>query len=114
MRLRVDDRKIHWIEEIEHDTDDFFYQQHEYVFERCGDSLERQSLKSAWNNLWPDLEGGKDFNDDYREEITDFVQSILGFHECDEEDVETWMVCDAEDCEFQMLNDDKIVTSVQE
>ncbi|GFX80655.1 uncharacterized protein TNCV_499221 [Trichonephila clavipes] len=24
------------------------------------------------------------------------------------------MVCDAEDCEFQMLNDDEIVTSVQE
>ncbi|GFU18807.1 hypothetical protein TNCV_1085521 [Trichonephila clavipes] len=28
------------------------------------------------------------------------------FQECDEEDVETWMACDAEDCEFQMLNDD--------
>ncbi|GFV06136.1 hypothetical protein TNCV_1084101 [Trichonephila clavipes] len=24
------------------------------------------------------------------------------------------MACDAEDCEFQMLNDDEIVTSVQE
>ncbi|GFV40429.1 hypothetical protein TNCV_2535971 [Trichonephila clavipes] len=33
---------------------------------------------------------------------------------CDEEDVETWMACDAEDCGFQMLNDDEIVTSVQE
>ncbi|PRD32075.1 UNVERIFIED_CONTAM: hypothetical protein NCL1_21576 [Trichonephila clavipes] len=36
------------------------------------------------------------------------------FQECDEEDVETWMACDTEDCGFQMLNDDKIVTSVQE
>ncbi|GFV48801.1 uncharacterized protein TNCV_1723181 [Trichonephila clavipes] len=36
------------------------------------------------------------------------------FQECDEEDVETWMACDAEDCGFQMLNDDEIVTSVQE
>ncbi|GFX36866.1 hypothetical protein TNCV_4000261 [Trichonephila clavipes] len=26
----------------------------------------------------------------------------------------TWMACDAEDCGFQMLNDDEIVTSVQE
>ncbi|GFX27516.1 uncharacterized protein TNCV_4995711 [Trichonephila clavipes] len=50
--------------------------------------------------LWPDLEGEKDFNDGHREE--------------DEEDVETWMACDAEDCGFQMLNDDEIVTSVQE
>ncbi|GFS83541.1 uncharacterized protein TNCV_66821 [Trichonephila clavipes] len=53
-------------------------------------------------------------NDDHREEITDLVQSIPGFQECDEKDVETSMACDAEDCGFQMLNDDEIVTSVQE
>ncbi|GFV41797.1 uncharacterized protein TNCV_3629481 [Trichonephila clavipes] len=53
----------------------------------------------------------KDFNDDHREEITDFVQSIIGFQELDE-DVETWIACDAEDCGFQILNDDEIVTSV--
>ncbi|GFT69372.1 uncharacterized protein TNCV_4182211 [Trichonephila clavipes] len=54
-----------------------------------------------------DTEGKKHFNDD-------FVQSIPRFQECDE-DVETpgWHA-DAEDCGFQMLNDDKIVTSVQE
>ncbi|GFW25632.1 uncharacterized protein TNCV_1308931 [Trichonephila clavipes] len=52
--------------------------------------------------------------DDHCEDITDFVQSIPGFQEYDEEDVETWMTCDAEDCGFQMLNDDEIVTSVQE
>ncbi|GFX89324.1 uncharacterized protein TNCV_1340231 [Trichonephila clavipes] len=40
--------------------------------------------------------------------------SVFGFQECDEEDVETWVACDAEDCRFQMLNDDEIVTSVQE
>ncbi|GFW11597.1 uncharacterized protein TNCV_42321 [Trichonephila clavipes] len=38
----------------------------------------------------------------------------LGFQECDAEDVETWMACDAEDCGFQMLNDEEIVTSGQE
>ncbi|GFW14211.1 hypothetical protein TNCV_3548001 [Trichonephila clavipes] len=54
----------------------------------AGDSLERQSLKNAWNKLWPDLEGEKDFNDDYREEFTDFVQSIPGFQECDEDNPE--------------------------
>ncbi|GFV44257.1 uncharacterized protein TNCV_754651 [Trichonephila clavipes] len=50
-------------------------------------------------------------NGDYREEITKFVQSLPGFKEC-EEDVETWMACDAEGCGFQMLNDDEIVTSI--
>ncbi|GFV70323.1 hypothetical protein TNCV_4797421 [Trichonephila clavipes] len=35
--------------------------------------------ENAWNKLWPDLEGEKDFNDDHREEITDFVQSFPGF-----------------------------------
>ncbi|PRD23697.1 UNVERIFIED_CONTAM: hypothetical protein NCL1_45713 [Trichonephila clavipes] len=36
------------------------------------------------------------------------------FQECDEEDVRTWMACEAEDCGFQKLNDDEIVTPVQE
>ncbi|GFW15187.1 uncharacterized protein TNCV_173341 [Trichonephila clavipes] len=45
-------------------------------------------------------------------DITDYEQSIPGFQECDE-DVETWRACDADDCGFQMLNDDEIVTSVQ-
>ncbi|GFY10877.1 hypothetical protein TNCV_1123991 [Trichonephila clavipes] len=59
------------------------------------------------------LKGEKDYNDDHRDEITGFVQSIPGFQECDE-DRETWMAWDAENCGFQMLNDDGIVTSVQE
>ncbi|GFS75607.1 hypothetical protein TNCV_3423921 [Trichonephila clavipes] len=71
----------------------------EYVFER-------QSLKNTWNKLWPNLEGKKDFNDDHREEITDLVQSIPEFQECDG-DIETWMAYDAEDCGFQMLNTDE-------
>ncbi|GFX22981.1 hypothetical protein TNCV_2086891 [Trichonephila clavipes] len=49
----------------------------------------------------------------HRKENTDFVQSIPGFQECDE-DVETWMICDEEDSVFQLLNDDETVTSVQE
>ncbi|GFX94519.1 uncharacterized protein TNCV_3087481 [Trichonephila clavipes] len=53
-------------------------------------------------------------NDNYREEITSFVQSIPGFQGCNEEDVETLLACDAEGCGFQMLNDDEIVTSVEE
>ncbi|GFX02304.1 uncharacterized protein TNCV_2284731 [Trichonephila clavipes] len=67
-----------------------------------------------WNKPWPDLEGEKYFTDDHREEIIEFVQLIPGFQECNDEDVETWMACDAENCGFQMLNDDEIVTSVQE
>ncbi|GFS62586.1 uncharacterized protein TNCV_1263361 [Trichonephila clavipes] len=85
-----------------------------YVLAVAWDSLERKSLKNAWNKLWPDLEGKKDFNNHHREEITNFVQYIPGFQECDEEDAETWMACNAEDCGFQMLNDDEIVTSMQE
>ncbi|GFX48851.1 uncharacterized protein TNCV_902331 [Trichonephila clavipes] len=49
-----------------------------------------------------------------RKEITNFFQSIPEFQESDEEDVETWMARVAEDCGFQMLNDDEIVISVQE
>ncbi|GFW30615.1 uncharacterized protein TNCV_455531 [Trichonephila clavipes] len=59
-----------------------------YMLAEAQDSLEKQGLKNAWNKLWSDLEGEKDLNDDHREEMTDFVQSIPGFRECDE-DVET-------------------------
>ncbi|GFV47223.1 uncharacterized protein TNCV_4828791 [Trichonephila clavipes] len=69
--------------------------------------------ENVWNKLWPDLAGEKEFNDDHGEENTAFVQSIPSFQECDE-DVETWRACDAEDCGFQMLNDDEIVTYVQD
>ncbi|GFX29559.1 hypothetical protein TNCV_4776311 [Trichonephila clavipes] len=68
---------------------------------------------AQWLGYRTMVEGENAFNDDHREEITNFVPSIPGFQECDE-DVETWMACDAEDCGFQMLNDDEIVTSVQE
>ncbi|GFX36011.1 mariner Mos1 transposase [Trichonephila clavipes] len=56
----------------------------------CGDwSDESKCLnENARNKLRPDLEGEKDFNDNHGDEITDFVQSISGFQECDE-DVET-------------------------
>ncbi|GFV65328.1 uncharacterized protein TNCV_4573281 [Trichonephila clavipes] len=73
-----------------------------------------EELFGEYQYVFRNLEKERNFNDDHREEITDFVQSIPGFQECDEEDVETWMTCDAEDCGFQMLNDDKSVTSLQE
>ncbi|GFW85656.1 uncharacterized protein TNCV_853061 [Trichonephila clavipes] len=76
-------------------------------------ALPRKSVTSKRESTAPDLEGEKDFNEDHREEIIDFVQSIPGFQECDE-DAETWIACDAEDCGFQMLNDDEIVTYVRE
>ncbi|GFX22350.1 hypothetical protein TNCV_1815511 [Trichonephila clavipes] len=74
-----------------------------YMLAEAWDSLERQSPKNVWNKLWPDLEGEKDFNDDHREGITDFVQLISGFQECDEEDIENWMACDAGDFKCYMM-----------
>ncbi|GFV78493.1 hypothetical protein TNCV_3478081 [Trichonephila clavipes] len=48
------------------------------------------------------------------QEITDFVQSIAKFQECDEEDVEFWMAYHEENFGVQIINDDEIVTFVQE
>ncbi|GFW38224.1 uncharacterized protein TNCV_3839521 [Trichonephila clavipes] len=92
---------------------------YEYVFEQCNAHQlfrvrPKVTGKPKVKGIWgiSDLESEKDYNDDHREEITDFVQSIPGFQECNEEDVETWMACDAEDCEFQVLIDDEIVSSM--
>ncbi|GFU84926.1 hypothetical protein TNCV_58651 [Trichonephila clavipes] len=55
--------------------DEFRRSRSDYV-RQCRNSLKRQSLKKTWTKLWPELEGRKGFNDDHREDITDFVQSI--------------------------------------
>ncbi|GFW71237.1 uncharacterized protein TNCV_536551 [Trichonephila clavipes] len=42
------------------------------------------------------------------------LRTAYRFKERDEEDLEIWKACNAKDCGFHMLNDDAIVTSVQE
>ncbi|GFV64121.1 RNase H domain-containing protein [Trichonephila clavipes] len=46
--------------------------------------------------------------------VTHIAPFVSRFQKCEEEDVETGRACDAEDCGFQMLSDNEIVTSVQE
>ncbi|GFV46391.1 hypothetical protein TNCV_3232801 [Trichonephila clavipes] len=65
----------------------------------CKSRLHSSSLvlvdrKYMLSNAHPN-KGEKDYNDNHRDGITDFVQSLPGFQECDE-DVETWMAIDAE------------------
>ncbi|GFX96984.1 uncharacterized protein TNCV_1997161 [Trichonephila clavipes] len=52
-------------------------------------------------------------HDEFRGPRSDYVRQRQNL-KCDEEGVETWMACVAEDCGFQMLNDDVIVTSMYE
>ncbi|GFU29531.1 hypothetical protein TNCV_1414411 [Trichonephila clavipes] len=51
---------------------------------------------ALWLGYRTMAEGEKDYNDDHRDEITDFVQSIPGFEGC-HEDRETCRAIDAED-----------------
>ncbi|PRD22412.1 UNVERIFIED_CONTAM: hypothetical protein NCL1_49162 [Trichonephila clavipes] len=50
----------------------------------------------------------------FHDKTTNYNTHKVEKQECDEEDLETWMSCDSEDCEFQILNAGEIVTSVQE
>ncbi|GFS60079.1 retrovirus-related Pol polyprotein from transposon opus [Trichonephila clavipes] len=78
-----------------------------------GVAPERRLSDPVFLSTFVNLECEKDYNDDHRDEITDLVQSISEFQECDE-DIETWIAIDAEDSDgFQMLNDDENVISVQ-
>ncbi|GFT43904.1 hypothetical protein TNCV_2245761 [Trichonephila clavipes] len=70
--------------------------------------------ENAWNNLWPDLEGKTYFNDDHGEENIDFLQTFPRISRIRWRCRNTWIACDAEDYELQMLTDHEIVTSVQE
>ncbi|GFT93931.1 HTH CENPB-type domain-containing protein [Trichonephila clavipes] len=83
---------------------------------------------STGNFLQSVEEEGYSRDDVYNEDETEVNWKVLprkslalkrestapGSGECEEENVETWRACNAEDCEFQMLNDDEIVTSAQE
>ncbi|GFV72840.1 uncharacterized protein TNCV_1325511 [Trichonephila clavipes] len=62
----------------------------------------------------PSREREKDFKDDRREENTNIVQSIPDFQECNEEDVEIWMAWMHKIVDFKLLNDDEILSSLQE
>ncbi|GFV90267.1 hypothetical protein TNCV_4379821 [Trichonephila clavipes] len=67
---------------------------------QCSTVVSRKATeKPKVRDIWEisNIEGEKVSNDNHGEEINDFVQSILEFQECDEEDVETWMACDAKD-----------------
>ncbi|GFU18753.1 uncharacterized protein TNCV_3003571 [Trichonephila clavipes] len=79
----------------------------ESIHDELPNQTENKSLDSCKSVAI--LESEKDFNDDHREEITDFVQSIPGYQEDDEEDVDgmrcrrLWTVC----VEESYLVDDK-------
>ncbi|GFV55348.1 hypothetical protein TNCV_2268991 [Trichonephila clavipes] len=55
-----------------------------------------KGLVRDWSGKTMNAEGEKDYKDNHRDEITDFVQSIPGFQECNK-DIETWLAIYAED-----------------
>ncbi|GFV31281.1 hypothetical protein TNCV_1640331 [Trichonephila clavipes] len=97
------------------------------VRKRCMLNLSRTQTSSRWCDVVARrgvpaqmssstlVHGSKlrDYNDDDRDEITDFVESIPGFQECNEDlknlDGNRYRRLSG----FKMLKDDEIVTSVQ-
>ncbi|CAG0883757.1 unnamed protein product, partial [Darwinula stevensoni] len=63
------------------------------------DSLTEQNVIHAWKKLWPD--------------VSNFIERLPGFKECDEDDVREWLETDVGDPGFQILTEDEIVDSVK-
>ncbi|CAG2057083.1 unnamed protein product [Timema podura] len=89
----------------------------------CGMShgMMMHNLKKAWNKLppeerneTPELNETDDNPDNDFEEIVEMFSSIPGFSECDREDTESWLQNDIDDPGYQIMNEDEIVSYLQD
>ena len=90
-----------------------------YMLAESWELMTVDNLKNAWNKLWSIEETDKNDSEEQQlqqqqtNEITNLIQSIAGFQECDKEDANEWLESDT-DPGFQILNEDEVITCVQE
>jgi hypothetical protein len=92
-----------------------------YMLADSWDLLTKENLMKAWNKLWPESKQSDDDTDENQSETLESVrevvmlcQSVPGFQECDETDAVEWLDLDKNDMGYEILDDNDIVTSMQE
>ncbi|GBN66287.1 hypothetical protein AVEN_33833-1 [Araneus ventricosus] len=76
------------------------------------ESVPEHTLKRSWRKLAPYLENVDQSNDSDSVNVTELnglLKQIPGCGNCEEDDVSSWLDCDADDEGFQLMSDDKII-----
>ncbi|GBO13133.1 hypothetical protein AVEN_155592-1 [Araneus ventricosus] len=74
------------------------------------------TLKRSWRKLGPYLENVNQSNDSGSvtvNELNGLLKQIPGCGNCEEDDVSSWLDCDADDAGFQLMSDNEIIAQVQ-
>lgn len=90
-----------------------------YMAAESWSSIDVSTLKKSWNKILKRSLGSTcneviSSNVKYVGDITEAISKILICSECDEEDVNQWLNCDADDPGFQILNDEEIIEAVSD
>ncbi|XP_067136916.1 jerky protein homolog-like [Centruroides vittatus] len=74
------------------------------------------TLVTAWNKLLPSDESisapEEPPNSQFASHLCGLIKECYGFEECDNENIQDWLECDADDPGYQILSDDEIIASV--
>lgn len=84
-----------------------------YMVADAWDTLTVENLKNAWKKLWfvseePEVEETNNLSD-----FVNLFNEIPGFDDCNNDDAAEWLATDANDPGYHVLDDDGIVSSVQ-
>ncbi|GBM70374.1 hypothetical protein AVEN_110448-1 [Araneus ventricosus] len=77
------------------------------------ESVQEHTLKLPWRKLVPYLENVDQSNDSGSVTVTEvngLLKQIPGCGNCEEDDFSSWLDYDADDVEFQLMNDYEIIT----
>lgn len=74
--------------------------------------VSEETLKRAWNKLWPESTDFVDKSDDLTTE--DVISIALPTFQLEQNDINEWLECDNNDPGFQLLSDDEIIDGVNQ
>ncbi|GBM06802.1 Jerky -like [Araneus ventricosus] len=87
-----------------------------YMINEAWESVPEYTLKRPWRKLAPYLESVDQSNDSVSVTVTELnglLKQIPGCGNCEDDDVSSWLDCDADDTGFQLTSDDEIIAQVR-
>ncbi|GBO30079.1 hypothetical protein AVEN_3111-1, partial [Araneus ventricosus] len=87
-----------------------------YMINEAWESEPEHTSKRSWRKLAPYLENVDQSNDSDSFPVTELnglLKQIPGSRNCEEDDVSSWLDCDADDAGFQLMSDDEIIVQVR-